>query len=327
MQQVCRQKTSSLAAVVAPDGPIRASARPTRELRGAQASDTRGARACVPDSPCRAAPSARRHARAIVRPVGSDRRRAMHNMRMNHERALVLFSGGQDSTTCLAWALARCAYVETIGFAYGQRHAVELDMRVPLRAALAESFPQWAARLGPDHLIDLAVLGQLSETSLTSERAITMNAAGLPDTFVPGRNLLFLTMAAAISYRRDLGLIVAGVSQTDFSGYPDCRDDAIKAMQVALNLGMATQLRIATPLMWLDKAQCWKLAAELGGEPLLELVRESTHTCYLGDRTHRHAWGYGCGTCPACRLRAAGWQAFRSHHPEGPASRFSSDAS
>ncbi|MBE0594648.1 MAG: 7-cyano-7-deazaguanine synthase QueC [Gemmatimonadales bacterium] len=226
-------------------------------------------------------------------------------------RALVLFSGGQDSTTCLAWALARFGHVETVGFAYGQRHAVELERREPLRRAIVEGFPQWAPRLGADHLLDLAVLGEISDTALTDERAIAMGEAGLPNTFVPGRNLVFLAMAAAIAYRRGLGVLVAGVCETDFSGYPDCRDDTVKAMQVALNLGMDTRLRIETPLMWIDKADTWALAHRLGGEPLIELIVESTHTCYLGDRAHRHDWGYGCAECPACELRAAGWRAFR----------------
>ena len=226
--------------------------------------------------------------------------------------ALVLFSGGQDSTTCLAWALARFGTVETVGFAYGQRHAVELERRGPVRQAIAAEFPRWAGRLGADHLVDLSVLGQISDTALTSDRAITMGEAGLPNTFVPGRNLVFLAMAAAIGYRRGLGVLVTGVCETDFSGYPDCRDDTVKAMQVALNLGMDTRLRIETPLMWIDKAATWQLARDLGGEQLLALIVESTHTCYLGDREHRHDWGYGCGACPACELRAAGWRAFRA---------------
>jgi len=231
-----------------------------------------------------------------------------------HDRsagALVLFSGGQDSTTCLAWALEAFDHVETIGFAYGQRHAVELEAREPVRRAIAADFPQWAPRLGADHLLDLAVLGAISDTALTDERAIAIGRAGLPNTFVPGRNLAFLVLAAAVAYRRGLGVLVAGVCETDFSGYPDCRDDTVKAMQVALNLGMDTRLRIETPLMWLDKAQTWALAERLGGERLVGLVVESTHTCYLGDREHRHDWGYGCGACPACELRAAGWRGFR----------------
>jgi 7-cyano-7-deazaguanine synthase len=226
--------------------------------------------------------------------------------------ALVLFSGGQDSTTCLAWALEGFDHVETVGFDYGQRHGVELERREPVRRAIAEGFPRWASRLGEDHLLDLSVLGQVSDTALTRDRAIAMGDAGLPNTFVPGRNLVFLALSAAIAYRRGLGVLVTGVCETDFSGYPDCRDDTVKAMQVALNLGMDARLRIETPLMWIDKAQTWALASRLGGEPLVELIVESTHTCYLGDREHRHDWGYGCGTCPACELRAAGWRAFRA---------------
>jgi 7-cyano-7-deazaguanine synthase len=227
------------------------------------------------------------------------------------DHAVVLFSGGQDSTTCLAWALARYPRVETIGFAYGQRHAVELTCRAPVRARLA-AIADWGARLGPDHVVDLAAsMAVLGATALTSETAIAMSEDGLPNTFVPGRNLLFLTYAAAIAYRRDLRRIVAGMCETDYSGYPDCRDDTIKAMQLALNLGMARRFVLETPLMWRDKARTWELAHRLGGETLVELVREATHSCYLGDRAHRHDWGYGCGTCPACELRAAGWARWR----------------
>lgn len=246
-------------------------------------------------------------------------------MRMtDHDRragALVLFSGGQDSTTCLAWALDAFDAVETVGFAYGQRHAVELERREPVRRAIAQDFPQWASRLGQDHLLDLSVLGEISDTALTGDRAIAMGAAGLPNTFVPGRNLVFLAMAAAIAYRRGLGVLVTGVCETDFSGYPDCRDDTVKAMQVALNLGMDARLRIETPLMWIDKAATWALAQRLGGGPLVELIIESTHTCYLGDREHRHEWGYGCGECPACELRAAGWRGFRAAGPAAARAR------
>jgi 7-cyano-7-deazaguanine synthase len=221
------------------------------------------------------------------------------------DTALVLFSGGQDSATCLAWALARYPRVETIGFHYGQRHAVEMDCREPVRQALA------CAELGDDHVVDLtATVGGLGQTAMTAEIAIEMGQGGLPNTFVPGRNLLFLTCAAAIAYRRGLRRIITGVCETDYSGYPDCRDDTIKAMQLALNLGMERRFVLETPLMWLDKAATWKLAAELGGEPLVEVIRERTHTCYLGNRTDRHAWGYGCGSCPACRLRAQGWERF-----------------
>lgn len=227
-----------------------------------------------------------------------------------HTTALVLFSGGQDSTTCLAHALAKYSRVETVGFDYRQRHHVELAARPRILALLREQFPQWAPRLGADHMLDLAVLGQVSETSLTREMEISMGQSGLPNTFVPGRNLLFLTLAAALAYRRGLEVIVAGVCETDFSGYPDCRDDTMKAMQLALSLGMDRRFLLETPLMWIDKAATWKMAHELGGEPLLQLILEHTHTCYLGDRDHRHSWGYGCGNCPACKLRAAGWERY-----------------
>jgi 7-cyano-7-deazaguanine synthase len=226
------------------------------------------------------------------------------------DRALVLFSGGQDSTTCLAWALARYAHVETIGFAYGQRHAVELDCRAPVRDALDAL---WPGRLGPDHMVDLAAtLSALGSTALTSDSAIAMTAEGLPNTFVPGRNLLFFACAGALAYRRGLRRIVAGMCETDYSGYPDCRDDTIKAMQVALNLGMQRRFILETPLMWRDKAATWTLAEALGGAALVELIRSGTHSCYLGDRSHLHDWGYGCGTCPACDLRAGGWQRWRA---------------
>jgi 7-cyano-7-deazaguanine synthase len=228
--------------------------------------------------------------------------------------ALVLFSGGQDSTTCLAWALARYARVETIAFDYGQRHVVELEARLKVREQIAQQFPQWQDRLADDHLIDLAVLGQISDTSLTRETAFEMQANGLPNTFVPGRNLLFLTLAGALAYRRGISTLVTGVCETDYSGYPDCRDETMKAMQSALSLGMDKPIEIATPLMWIDKSQTWSLARELGGDALVQLIIEHTHTCYAGDRTHRHAWGYGCGACPACGLRAQGWTAFTSHY-------------
>ena len=234
--------------------------------------------------------------------------------------ALVLFSGGQDSTTCLAWALERFARVETVGFDYGQRHRVELAQRPVLRAALRDRFAVWTSRLGDDHMIDLSALGAIAETAMTSAIAIETDAKGLPNTFVPGRNLLFLTFAAALAQRRGLRTIVGGMCETDFSGYPDCRDDAIKAMQVALNLGMAQRFVIETPLMWIDKAATWRLADALGGAALVALIVEATHTCYLGERGTRHEWGYGCGTCPACRLRAEGWRVFKTavHHHETP---------
>ena len=224
--------------------------------------------------------------------------------------ALVLFSGGQDSATCLAWALERYDRVETIGFDYGQKHRVELDCRATTLAALRTAFPVWAQKLGADHLIALPVIGEISETALTRDVEIQMQANGLPNTFVPGRNLLFLTVAAMVAYRSGAKHIVTGVCETDFSGYPDCRDDTIKALQVALNLGMETRLALDTPLMWIDKAQTWQLAHELGGHKLVDLIVEETHTCYQGDRIHRHAWGYGCGVCPACDLRRKGFEAF-----------------
>jgi len=222
--------------------------------------------------------------------------------------ALVLFSGGQDSTTCLAWALDRYERVETLGFDYGQRHRIELGQRSILRDALAAMKPEWARKLGPDHLLDLSVLGSISDTALTSDKAIEMGAKNLPNTFVPGRNLIFLAFAAALAYRRGLTHIVGGMCETDFSGYPDCRDDAIKAMQVALNIGMESRFVLETPLMWIDKAQSWALAESLGGGALVEAIVELSHTCYLGGRGARHDWGYGCGACPACSLRAQGYE-------------------
>jgi 7-cyano-7-deazaguanine synthase len=228
------------------------------------------------------------------------------------DRALVLFSGGQDSTTCLAWALARYAQVETLGFDYGQRHRVELDVRPKVLTALRERLPHLAARLGADHMIDLSVLGQISDTALTCETEIAMQQNGLPNTFVPGRNLVFLTFAGALAYGRGARHIIAGMCETDFSGYPDCRDDTMKAMQLVLNLGMDTRFVIDTPLMWIDKAATWALAHALGGDALIDIIRRDTHTCYNGDRAHFHDWGYGCGTCPACMLRAAGYRRYLS---------------
>jgi 7-cyano-7-deazaguanine synthase len=237
-----------------------------------------------------------------------------------HTSALVLFSGGQDSTTCLAQALCKYGRVETVAFDYGQRHIVELEARLNVLREIRARFPQWAHKLGEDHLLDLAVLGQVSDTSLTRDVAFKMESSGLPNTFVPGRNLLFLTLAAALAYRRDLQVLVTGVCETDFSGYPDCRDDTIKAMQLALSLGMDKRFLIETPLMWIDKADTWALAHRLGessgtpegGDELIELIIEHTHTCYLGDREQRHAWGYGCGSCPACELRARGFERYRA---------------
>jgi len=227
--------------------------------------------------------------------------------------ALVLFSGGQDSTTCLAWALSRFDEVETIGFDYGQRHLVELTVRPVILQKLRALSPDWDHKLGEDHLLDLPLVSTISETALTRKVEITMQENGLPNTFVPGRNLLFITVAAMLAYRRGLNVLVGGMCETDFSGYPDCRDDALKALQVALNLGMATDLTLLTPLMWLDKSQTWKLAQDLGGVGLVELIREDTHTCYLGER-HLHDWGRGCGNCPACELRANGYYKYVQHN-------------
>ncbi len=227
-------------------------------------------------------------------------------------RALVLFSGGQDSTTCLAWALSRFSHVETVGFQYGQRHQAELVCRAALRDRMVTFHADWASRLGPDHLLDAGVLGQLGASAMTDDIAIALQADGLPNTFVPGRNLLFFTLAAALAYRRGLDVLVGGMSQTDYSGYPDCRDNTLKALQVALSLGVDRPLVIETPLMWLDKADTWELARETGGTALVELVRTETHTCYLNRRDELHAWGYGCGHCPACVLRAQGYQQWRA---------------
>ena len=226
--------------------------------------------------------------------------------------ALVLFSGGQDSATCLAWALERYERVETIGFQYGQRHVVELECRGHFLNGLKKEFPQWAQKLGEDHMLDLSLLGQISDTALTADKAIEMQQSGLPNTFVPGRNILFLTFAATIAYRRQLKHIVGGMCETDYSGYPDCRDDTLKALQVALSLGLDTRVVLETPLMWINKAQTWQMAEQLGGPALVQLIEEESHTCYLGDRTHRHAWGYGCNTCPACELRRTGYEKYKA---------------
>ncbi len=225
-------------------------------------------------------------------------------------KALVLFSGGQDSTACLAWALERYAEVETIGFDYGQRHRIELECRQTVRAELVRQFPQWGAKLGEDHVLDLALLGQISDTALTAERAIEMQANGLPNTFVPGRNLLFLTFAATLAYRRGASVLVGGMCETDYSGYPDCRDNTLKALQVALSLGLDAPMTLETPLMFITKAQTWAMTQQLGGAALNALIVEHTHTCYLGERGTLHAWGHGCGHCPACELRAKGYNEF-----------------
>jgi 7-cyano-7-deazaguanine synthase len=231
---------------------------------------------------------------------------------ISSDTALVLFSGGQDSTVCLAWALERFARVETIGFDYGQRHRIELAVRPTLRERLGALRPDWAERLGDDHVVALDALGAISETALTRDMQIEVASSGLPTTFVPGRNLIFLTFAGALAYRRGAKHLVAGMCETDYSGYPDCRDDTIKAMQVALSLGMDRRIVLHTPLMWIDKAQTFALAEQIGGAPLLDLVIEDTHSCYNGDRTHRHDWGYGCGACPACKLRAEGFLKFKA---------------
>ncbi len=228
------------------------------------------------------------------------------------DSALVLFSGGQDSATCLAWALSRYQRVETLGFDYGQRHAVELTLRPALLASMRARKPDWAARVGEDHLLDLSLLGEISDTALTRDTEIAMQHNGLPNTFVPGRNLLFITVAAALAYRRGLTVLVGGMCETDYSGYPDCRNDTLRALEKALQLGMESGITLQTPLMWLDKAATWSLAESLGGDSLVELIRTETHTCYLGERGALHDWGHGCGHCPACELRAKGYAEYRA---------------
>ncbi|MCE2680382.1 MAG: 7-cyano-7-deazaguanine synthase QueC [Burkholderiales bacterium] len=226
------------------------------------------------------------------------------------KKALVLFSGGQDSTACLAWSLQRYDQVETIGFNYGQRHIIELQCRSEVLSALRSKFPAWSEKLGEDRVVDLAWMGQISDCALTRDAEIALRSDGLPNTFVPGRNLIFLLTASAVAYRRGIDRLVTGVCETDYSGYPDCRDDTLKALQVATNLGMNTRLKFETPLMWKNKAETFEMARALGGADLLDIMLENTHTCYLGDRTHKHPWGYGCGTCPACELRANGYAEF-----------------
>tara|TARA_R110000850_G_scaffold23831_1_gene70132 strand:+ start:24595 stop:25302 length:708 start_codon:yes stop_codon:yes gene_type:complete len=228
-------------------------------------------------------------------------------MKPDHISALVLFSGGQDSATCLADALARYARVETVGFDYGQRHRVELECRTAFRETIRDRFPAWGERLGPDHMLDAGVLRSLGQSAMTDDVAIEMTQAGLPSTFVPGRNLLFFTLAGALAYRRGLSVLIGGMCETDYSGYPDCRATTMAAQQQTLRLGLDTDIRIETPLMYIDKAATWAMAERLGGTALVDLIIEQTHTCYLGDRTRRHDWGYGCSACPACELRASGW--------------------
>lgn len=236
-------------------------------------------------------------------------------MTIANDAALVLFSGGQDSTTCLGWALDRFARVETVGFDYGQRHAVELQVQPRLRELIAGLKPEWKSRLGEDHRVTLDALAAISDTALTRETAIAFADSGVPNTFVPARNLIFLTFAGALAFRRGARHIVAGMCETDYSGYPDCRDDTVKAMQVALSLGLDRKVTIHTPLMWVDKAGTFAMARDIAGQAFLDLVVEHTHTCYLGDRSQRHAWGYGCGTCPACDLRRQGYVRFLADHP------------
>ncbi len=230
----------------------------------------------------------------------------------NVTSALLLFSGGQDSSVCLAWACERYARVETVGFAYGQRHAIEMQTRQTVLALVKRAFPRWADRIGADHELALPTLAAISETSLTRDVAFEMSASGLPNTFVPGRNLLFFTYAAALAYRRGIRTLIGGMCETDYSGYPDCRQDTLQALARTLSLGMGADFAIETPLMWVDKAATWQMARDLGGQPFVDLITEETHTCYLGERGRRHAWGYGCGTCPACELRAKGWEQWRA---------------
>jgi len=231
-------------------------------------------------------------------------------MTVSPDTSLVLFSGGQDSTVCLAWALQRFAHVETLGFDYGQRHVVELSLRSRLLDQISALNAEWKGRLGEDHLVKLDALAAISETALTRQTAIEIADSGLPTTFVPGRNLIFFCFAGALAYRRGARHLVAGMCETDYSGYPDCRDDTVKAMQVALTLGLDKRITIHAPLMWVDKAGTFAMAEDIGGTALLDLVIEDSHSCYLGDRGKRHDWGYGCGSCPACKLRAQGFAKF-----------------
>ncbi len=231
---------------------------------------------------------------------------------MTAAAALVLFSGGQDSTVCLAWALDRYARVETVGFSYGQRHAVELAQRKCVCEEIARLFPTWGARLGPDHALELPEFGRISDTALTREAEIRVAENRLPTTFVPGRNLVFFTYAAALAYRRDIRTLVGGMCETDYSGYPDCRNETLQTLARALSLGMDTGYAIETPLMYIDKAGTWALAERLGGSALVALIVEETHSCYLGIRSRRHAWGYGCDHCPACDLRKKGWERWQA---------------
>ena len=229
---------------------------------------------------------------------------------ITEKSALVLFSGGQDSTTCLAWALENFEHIETIGFNYGQKHIIEMECRAKVIDSIKKVFPKWVNKFGADHVLDLSLLGQISDTALTKDKAIEFEKSELPNTFVPGRNLLFFTFAATVAYRRGISRLVGGMCETDYSGYPDCRDNTLKSLQVSLSLGMDTPMIVETPLMWLNKCQTWKLAADLGGKNLIELIKNETHTCYKGDRSKLHAWGYGCDACPACDLRKNGFNQY-----------------
>ncbi len=226
--------------------------------------------------------------------------------------ALLLFSGGQDSATCLAWALSNFDLIETVGFDYGQRHSIEMQCRDQVRKEIAKLTPKWRDRLGQDHIVDLSVLGEISETSLTRDVEIEMDTSGLPSTFVPGRNLIFLNFAAAIGYRRGIAQLVGGMCEADYSGYPDCRQETLDAVMTSISLGMDRAFSLQTPLMHLSKAGAWDLAEKLGGPALVDVILESTHTCYLGERGHRHNWGYGCEKCPACELRKTGWDNYKT---------------
>jgi len=230
----------------------------------------------------------------------------------NPRKAMIMFSGGQDSATCLAWALDRFDYVETIGFNYEQRHFIEMKCRQTVLANISAAFPLWGAKLGEDHIVDLTALGAISETSLTRDMEITLSQDGLPSTFVPGRNLIFLNFAAALGYRRDLTTLIGGMCEADFSGYPDCRIETLSAQMQAISLGMDKVFTLETPLMDLSKAGAWDLAFKLGGQALVDIILEDTHTCYLGERGERHDWGYGCAACPACELREQGWTKYAS---------------
>ena len=226
------------------------------------------------------------------------------------QHALVMFSGGQDSATCLAWALENYSFVETVGFTYHQKHSVELKCRKSVLQKIGSIRSNWSERLADDHVIDLSIISELGESALTRDMDIKMMENGLPSTFVPGRNVFFFLAAGVLMYRRGISILVAGMCETDFSGYPDCRDETIKAMQNALNLGLEKPLLIETPLMWIDKSQTWKMAKDLGGQNLVDLIVEETHTCYRGERSEKYDWGYGCDNCPACELRKNGYRKF-----------------